>query len=135
MTLSVPTPAPAFADTLDRIRAQIAERIVGQTEVIDEVLVAFLARGHVLLEGVPGTAKTLLVRTLAETLGARFGRIQFTPDLMPSDITGVSVFGEGTRTFEFRPGPVFTDLLLADEITARRPRRRRRCSRRCRNGR
>jgi MoxR-like ATPase len=116
VTFSVPTPGPTFADTLDRIRATVAERIVGQTDVIDEVLVAFLARGHVLLEGVPGTAKTLLVRTLAETLGARFGRIQFTPDLMPSDITGVSVFGEGTRTFEFRAGPVFTDLLLADEI-------------------
>jgi MoxR-like ATPase len=110
------SPSPAFADTLDRIRAAIGQRIVGQTEVIDEVLVAFLARGHVLLEGVPGTAKTLLVRTLAEALGARFGRIQFTPDLMPSDITGVSVFTEGTRAFEFRPGPVFTDLLLADEI-------------------
>jgi MoxR-like ATPase len=103
-------------ETLDHIRTQIATRIVGQTTVIDEILVAFLARGHVLLEGVPGTAKTLLVRTLAETLGARFGRIQFTPDLMPSDITGVSVFTEGTRTFEFRAGPVFTDLLLADEI-------------------
>jgi MoxR-like ATPase len=116
MTLSPPAPTPAFADTIDRIRAEIGTRIVGQTDVIDEVLVAFLARGHVLLEGVPGTAKTLLVRTLAETLGARFGRIQFTPDLMPSDITGVSVFTEGTRSFEFRPGPVFTDLLLADEI-------------------
>jgi MoxR-like ATPase len=106
----------SVADTLDRIRAEIATRIVGQTDVIDQVLVAFLARGHVLLEGVPGTAKTLLVRTLAETLGTRFGRIQFTPDLMPSDITGVSIFAEGTRAFEFRPGPVFTDLLLADEI-------------------
>jgi MoxR-like ATPase len=109
-------PAPAFTEALDRIRASIGTRIVGQTEVIDQILVAFLARGHVLLEGVPGTAKTLLVRTLAETLGARFGRIQFTPDLMPSDITGVSVFSESTRTFDFRPGPVFTDLLLADEI-------------------
>jgi len=106
----------SVADTLDRIRTEIATRIVGQTDVIDQVLVAFLARGHVLLEGVPGTAKTLLVRTLAETLGTRFGRIQFTPDLMPSDITGVSIFAEGTRAFEFRPGPVFTDLLLADEI-------------------
>jgi MoxR-like ATPase len=106
----------SVADTLDRIRSEIATRIVGQTDVIDQVLVAFLARGHVLLEGVPGTAKTLLVRTLAETLGTRFGRIQFTPDLMPSDITGVSIFAEGTRAFEFRPGPVFTDLLLADEI-------------------
>ncbi len=77
---------------------------------------AFLARGHASVEGVPGTAKTLLVRTLAEALGAGFGRIQFTPDLMPSDVTGVSVFSEATRGFEFRAGPVFTDLLLTDEI-------------------
>jgi MoxR-like ATPase len=109
-------PAPSFTDALDRIRVEIARRIVGQSDVVDQVLVAFLARGHVLLEGVPGTAKTLLVRTFAETLSARFGRIQFTPDLMPSDITGVSVFSESTRTFDFRPGPIFTDLLLADEI-------------------
>jgi MoxR-like ATPase len=84
--------------------------------VIEEALVAFLARGHVLLEGVPGTAKTLLVRSLADALGAKFGRIQFTPDLMPSDITGVSILRDGARDFEFRPGPIFTDLLLADEI-------------------
>ncbi len=105
-----------FALTLQRIRDAVASRIVGQDEVIEETLVAFIARGHVLLEGVPGTAKTLLVRTLAEVLGARFGRIQFTPDLMPSDITGVSVLQATTREFEFHPGPVFTDLLLADEI-------------------
>ncbi len=104
------------AETLRRVRESVATRIVGQDAVIDEVLVGFLVRGHVLLEGVPGTAKTLLVRTLAESLGARFGRIQFTPDLMPSDVTGVSVFREATRDFEFRPGPVFTDLLLGDEI-------------------
>ncbi len=105
-----------LALTLQRIRDAVASRIVGQDEVIEETLVAFIARGHVLLEGVPGTAKTLLVRTLAEVLGARFGRIQFTPDLMPSDITGVSVLQATTREFEFHPGPVFTDLLLADEI-------------------
>ena len=105
-----------LALTLQRIRDAVASRIVGQDEVIEETLVAFIARGHILLEGVPGTAKTLLVRTLAEVLGARFGRIQFTPDLMPSDITGVSVLQATTREFEFHPGPVFTDLLLADEI-------------------
>jgi MoxR-like ATPase len=105
-----------IAATLRRIRDAVATRIVGQDEVIEEALVAFVARGHVLLEGVPGTAKTLLVRTLAEVLGARFGRIQFTPDLMPSDITGVSVLQGTTREFEFHPGPIFTDLLLADEI-------------------
>jgi MoxR-like ATPase len=105
-----------IAGTVRRIRDAVASRIVGQDDVIEEALVAFVARGHVLLEGVPGTAKTLLVRTLAEVLGARFGRIQFTPDLMPSDITGVSVLQGATREFEFHPGPVFTDLLLADEI-------------------
>jgi MoxR-like ATPase len=105
-----------IADTLRRIREAVATRVVGQDQVIEEAVVAFLARGHILLEGVPGTAKTLLVRTLADALGARFGRIQFTPDLMPSDITGVSVLRDAARDFEFRAGPIFTDLLLADEI-------------------
>jgi len=104
------------ADTLRQLRERVATRIVGQEGVIDEALVGFLARGHVLLEGVPGTAKTLLVRSLAEALGVRFGRIQFTPDIMPSDVTGVSVYRDATRDFEFRPGPVFSDVLLADEI-------------------
>jgi MoxR-like ATPase len=108
--------ATAIAETLRRIRDSVGQRIIGQDIVIDEILVAFLARGHALVEGVPGTAKTLLVRSLAEALGAGFGRIQFTPDLMPSDVTGVSVFSEATRGFEFRAGPVFTDLLLTDEI-------------------
>ena len=110
----------AVAAALARVREAVGARVVGQDAVIDEALVAFLARGHALLEGVPGTAKTLLVRALAGALGARFGRVQFTPDLMPSDVTGVSVFragdAGGAGAFEFRPGPVFTDLLLADEI-------------------
>ncbi len=104
------------AEALQRVRAAVADRVVGQDAVIDEALAAVLARGHVLLEGVPGVAKTLLVRTLAAALGARFGRIQFTPDLMPSDITGVSVLRSASGEFEFHPGPIFTDLLLADEI-------------------
>ena len=108
--------AADVADTLQRIRAAVTTRVVGQEAVIDEALAAFLARGHALLEGVPGVAKTLLVRALAGALGARFGRIQFTPDLMPADITGVSVLRDGSAGFEFHPGPVFTDLLLADEI-------------------
>jgi MoxR-like ATPase len=90
--------------------------VVGQEEVIDQALVAFLARGHALLEGVPGTAKTLLIRVLSAALNARFGRIQFTPDLMPSDITGINLLRDGGRSAEFRGGPIFTDLLLADEI-------------------
>ena len=105
-----------ISDSLARVRAVVSERVIGQDGVIDEALVAFLARGHALLEGVPGTAKTLLVRVLAGALNTRFGRIQFTPDLMPADITGINVLRDGGRTSEFRAGPVFTDMLLADEI-------------------
>jgi len=89
--------------------------VLGQDAATREALVAVLARGHVLLEGVPGTAKTLLVRALARTLTVRYGRIQFTPDLMPADVTGVSVL-TATQEFAFRPGPIFADLVLADEI-------------------
>lgn len=105
-----------IADTLSRIRHTVAQRVLGQDEIIEQILTAFLARGHVLLEGVPGTAKTLLIRVLAASLNVRFGRVQFTPDLMPSDVTGVSVYRETSKNFEFRGGPIFTDLLLADEI-------------------
>lgn len=104
------------AETASRILAQLRKVVVGQDEVLEELLVALLSRGHVLLEGVPGTAKTLMVRTLARVVGADFKRIQFTPDLMPSDVTGVNIFQVSTGTFRFQPGPVFTDLLLADEI-------------------
>ena len=106
----------ATSASLQRIRDTIAQRVLGQDEVIDQLLAAFVARGHVLLEGVPGTAKTLLARMLAATVSVRFSRVQFTPDLMPSDVTGVSVYQEATHRFEFRPGPIFTDILLADEI-------------------
>src|SRR3954466_11522062 len=109
------TPAEG-AGLLDRVRSAVATRVVGQEATVHDALVAYLARGHVLVEGVPGTAKTLLVRTLAAALGLRFARIQFTPDLMPSDVTGVNVLRDPSRGFEFQPGPVFTDLLLCDEI-------------------
>ena len=109
------TPAHG-ADLLERVRQSVATRIVGQEQTVSDTLVAFLARGHVLVEGVPGTAKTLLVRSLSAALGLRFARIQFTPDLMPSDVTGVNVLRDPARGFEFQPGPVFTDLLLGDEI-------------------
>ena len=99
-----------------RVRDAVATRVLGQDDAIDDVLVAFLARGHVLIEGVPGTAKTLLVRAIANAMGVRFTRIQFTPDLMPADVTGVALYRDPARGFEFQPGPVFTDLLLADEI-------------------
>ncbi|HEX6964442.1 MAG TPA: MoxR family ATPase [Gemmatimonadaceae bacterium] len=108
--------AEQIAHVMQRVRDEVAKRVVGQESAIDEALVVYLARGHALLEGVPGTAKTLLVRALSGALGARFGRVQFTPDLMPSDITGINVLRDGGRTSEFRPGPIFTDLLLADEI-------------------
>ena len=109
-------PLEQGADLVRRIQAAVAQRVIGQDAVIEDALVTFLARGHVLIEGVPGTAKTLLVRTLASALGARFSRIQFTPDLMPSDVTGVSMLRDPAVGFEFRPGPVFTEILLADEI-------------------
>ena len=100
---------------LARVREQLARVVLGQDCAVRELLVALTARGHVLLEGVPGTAKTLLVRALGECAGLEFRRIQFTPDLMPSDITGVSLL-EGAGTFRFRPGPLFTELCLADEV-------------------
>jgi len=109
-------PLEQGAELVRRIQAAVAQRVIGQDAVIEDALVTFLARGHVLIEGVPGTAKTLLVRALASALGVKFSRIQFTPDLMPSDVTGVSMLRDPAVGFEFRPGPVFTDILLADEI-------------------
>jgi MoxR-like ATPase len=94
---------------------------VGQDEVLEQVLIALLTEGHALIEGVPGTAKTLLVKVLSLAIGSRFGRIQFTPDLMPADVTGTNIFNMATSTFTLRHGPVFTDLLLADEINRTPP--------------
>jgi MoxR-like ATPase len=107
---------PQGTELIDRVTRAVATRVVGQETTVSDTLVAYLARGHVLIEGVPGTAKTLLVRSLAAALGLRFARIQFTPDLMPSDVTGVNVLRDPSRGFEFQPGPIFTDLLLGDEI-------------------
>jgi MoxR-like ATPase len=98
------------------LRAEIAKALIGQAAVIDQVLIALLAGGHVLIEGVPGLGKTLLVRALAKTFDGRFARIQFTPDLMPADVTGHTLYDQVTREFTTRKGPVFTNLLLADEI-------------------
>lgn len=103
------------------LRRQTRKVIVGQESVIDQILICLLAEGHGLLEGVPGTAKTLMVKTLARVLGAGFNRIQFTPDLMPSDITGTNVFNLGLSEFMLRKGPIFSDLLLADEINRTPP--------------
>jgi MoxR-like ATPase len=103
------------------MKAEIAKVIHGQTEVIEQILVCLLARGHVLLEGVPGIAKTLLARTIAHLTGGEFKRIQFTPDLMPSDITGTNVFDAKSSQFYLRQGPIFTNVLLADEINRTPP--------------
>lgn len=100
---------------------ELRKTVVGQDAVVEQILVAVLAEGHALIEGIPGTAKTLAVKTLAHTIGAGFSRIQFTPDLMPSDITGTNVFNMQTSQFSLRHGPVFTDILLADEINRTPP--------------
>ena len=105
----------------DAITAEVHKAVVGQDETIENALAGLLADGHVLLEGVPGTAKTLLVRAIAAAVGADFKRIQFTPDLMPSDITGTRIFDQQASEFVFKPGPVFTGLLLADEINRTPP--------------
>ena len=113
------------SSTYARLRDELAKVIVGQESVIEQVVVAILAKGHALLEGVPGLAKTLLVQSLAETLQLSYKRIQFTPDLMPSDVTGTDVLQEDpetrTRAYQFVPGPVFANLLLADEINRTPP--------------
>jgi MoxR-like ATPase len=105
-----------FKHNLDRARAEIRKVILGQDHVIDQALIVILTRQHALIEGVPGIAKTLLVRVFARITGEAFSRIQFTPDLMPADITGTSVFNLQRNEFSFIPGPVFTTFLLADEI-------------------
>jgi MoxR-like ATPase len=111
-----PITGAALSERTDAIRQQIAQAFVGQAEVLDQLLIALLASGHVLLEGVPGLGKTLLVRSLATALECAFARVQFTPDLMPSDVSGHAFYDPKTETFKIRRGPVFTNLLLADEI-------------------
>ena len=108
-------------DSLSRVRVEVGKAVVGQDGAITGLLIALLANGHVLLEGVPGVAKTLLVRSLARSLSLETRRVQFTPDLMPGDITGSVVYDPKTGEFEFREGPVFTNLLLADEINRTPP--------------
>lgn len=117
-------PQPSERDpraALLALRAEVAKAVVGQDGVVTGLVIALLCRGHVLLEGVPGTAKTLMVRTLAASLAVDTKRVQFTPDLMPGDVTGSLVYDARTSQFSFREGPVFTNLLLADEINRTPP--------------
>ena len=109
------------AEATQAIRAEVGKAIVGQEAAVEQTLVALLAGGHVLLEGVPGIAKTLLVRTLAKSLDLEYGRIQFTPDLMPSDVIGTNIFDPKVNDFRLRKGPIFVNVLLADEINRTPP--------------
>ncbi|MGW4034461.1 AAA family ATPase [Streptomyces sp. NPDC004838] len=127
--MSAPTPetvetaenSDSARASLEALRTEIAKAVVGQDPAVTGLVVALLCRGHVLLEGVPGVAKTLLVRALAESLDLGTKRVQFTPDLMPSDVTGSLVYDARTAEFSFQPGPVFTNLLIADEINRTPP--------------
>ena len=111
----------AQAEVFERIRAEVGRVVVGQEKILDRLLVALVCQGHVLLEGVPGIAKTTLVRTLARAIGLSFGRVSFTPDLLPADVTGTLVYSPKDGSFTPKKGPVFTNLLLADEINRTPP--------------
>ncbi len=110
-----------IAEIVSRIRGELAKVVVGQEEAVECLVIGLLAEGHILIEGVPGLAKTLMVKALAQAIGARFKRIQFTPDIMPSDVIGTNVFDLRSSEFRLRKGPIFTDLLLADEINRTPP--------------
>ena len=105
-----------YVDLINKCRSECAKRLVGQDALINDILTAFVADGHVLVEGVPGLAKTLAIKTIAEILGLEFKRIQFTPDLLPADVTGTLIYEQNKGTFTVRKGPVFANVILADEI-------------------
>ena len=111
-----------IAEAAQKLRQNIQKVIVGKDEVIDIALIAILCEGHLLLEDVPGTGKTTLAKTIAASLGCSFRRVQFTPDLLPSDVTGIYYYNQKSQEFEFRAGPIFTEILLADEINRATPR-------------
>lgn len=119
--VDAPSPSHELRVALAAVRHEVGKAVVGQDAAVSGLVIALLCRGHVLLEGVPGVAKTLLVRTLAQSLDLQTKRVQFTPDLMPGDVTGSLVYDARTAEFSFRPGPVFTNLLLADEINRTPP--------------
>src|ERR1017187_3598387 len=121
LPLAPPFPLREVRALAEAIRAEIAKAVVGQAETVEHLLVALLAQGHVLLEGPPGTAKTFLAQCFARTLGLEFGRIQFTPDLMPGDILGANVFNFQASAFTLTRGPIFCELLLGDEINRTPP--------------
>jgi MoxR-like ATPase len=114
--VSTLTPPPAGAERAHEVLDRLGTVVLGQEEMLRQMMVALLAGGHALLEGVPGTAKTLAIRSLSLAMELRFGRVQFTPDLMPTDLTGVNILDETKKEFVYHPGPIFADLLLADEI-------------------
>jgi MoxR-like ATPase len=114
--VSTLTPPPAGAERAHEVLDRLGTVVLGQEEMLRQMMVALLAGGHALLEGVPGTAKTLAIRSLSLAMELRFGRVQFTPDLMPTDLTGVNILDETRKEFVYHPGPIFADLLLADEI-------------------
>ena len=121
-TLSVESSLDSGLQKIDQIRTRLEDSLKGKQDVIQQVLVCVLARGHLLLEDRPGLGKTTLAKALADSVGGRFSRLQCTPDLLSSDITGFNIFNADTKNFEFRPGPVFSEVLLADEINRATPR-------------